>query len=249
MTAKSIYFNLFDGKVQCNICGWKDARLESDSWHPETICPQCMSQVRQRLFVGIMEQSTVLSFDNLIANKKVLHFAPDKGLTNLLKPKSAEYLTADFLAEGYEYQHIDYNIDMSKMESIQDKQFDCVIAFDVLEHIPDHMRAIQETHRILKKGGYCFFTVPQQDGLDHTIEDLETTDPKERERKFGQFDHWRIYGADFKDMIASKGFEVQAISKDSLDDPYVARHVLHPPVLSDNPSATNHREVFFGKKQ
>jgi len=42
----------------------------------------------------------------------------------------------------------------------KDSYFDAVTCFDVLEHIPDHERAIKEARRILKPNGYFFIMVP-----------------------------------------------------------------------------------------
>ena len=51
------------------------------------------------------------------------------------------------------------------MKLLKNDFFDCVIACDVLEHVPKHISGIREVNRILKKGGYCIFTVPQKDNL------------------------------------------------------------------------------------
>lgn len=250
LVIKNGCFKIFkiEGKVQCNICGWKDFKFKSDNWHANTICPNCKSSVRQRLFVEIIKHSKDLNIADLISNKKILHFAPDNCLKEILYASSKEYKTADLLAEGYTYSHIDFNIDMTNMKAIGDSEFDCVIAFDVLEHIPDHLKAIQETHRILKKGGYCIFTIPQKDGLDKTFENLLISDPQKREQIFGQWDHWRIYGTDFKDMIENFGFKVTVCDKNTFDNQLVSKHVLYPPIISKHDLATNNRFIYFGEK-
>lgn len=46
-----------------------------------------------------------------------------------------------------------------------DGSFDLVSALDVLEHIPDDQRAIQEMFRVLKKGGFALVTVPAHQWL------------------------------------------------------------------------------------
>ena len=245
---KPVYFTAFPHEVECNICEWVDTKLLSDPWHPHVICPGCGSKIRQRLFWAAVTHIEELRIAKIFNNKRVLHFAPDKCLTKRLSKEAQQYTTADFLAEGYSYKHIDLNLDISDMKAVDDEAFDCVIAFDVLEHVPDYLRAIEETNRVLAPGGYCIFTVPQQDDLETTFEDLTITDPKERERTYGQWDHLRIYGNDFKDKIASRGFEVTLVSRDDFDDDLVCKSVLYPPVVSDNPLATNNRLVYFGKK-
>ncbi len=41
-----------------------------------------------------------------------------------------------------------------------DNEFDVVCAFDVIEHVSDHVTAVAELHRVCKPGGICFTTVP-----------------------------------------------------------------------------------------
>lgn len=41
-----------------------------------------------------------------------------------------------------------------------DASFDLVCAFDVVEHVDDHQKAIQELRRVCKPGGKIFITVP-----------------------------------------------------------------------------------------
>jgi ubiquinone/menaquinone biosynthesis C-methylase UbiE len=41
-----------------------------------------------------------------------------------------------------------------------DSQFDIVVAFEVLEHIPDDGQAANEIKRVLKPGGFLIFSVP-----------------------------------------------------------------------------------------
>jgi hypothetical protein len=44
-----------------------------------------------------------------------------------------------------------------------------------------------------------------------TFEDDSITDPKERSRIFGQYDHRRIYGRDYADRLREAGFEVEEV--------------------------------------
>jgi hypothetical protein len=44
-----------------------------------------------------------------------------------------------------------------------------------------------------------------------TREDPEVTDPQERERLFGQYDHVRLCGDDYPARIAEAGFEVDRV--------------------------------------
>jgi hypothetical protein len=44
--------------------------------------------------------------------------------------------------------------------TFSDSSFDIVITNDVLEHIPDYQKTYHEMHRVLKKDGYAFISVP-----------------------------------------------------------------------------------------
>jgi SAM-dependent methyltransferase len=44
----------------------------------------------------------------------------------------------------------------------QTETFDLVTAFEVLEHLPDDAAAVAEAARVLRPGGYFFFTVPNR---------------------------------------------------------------------------------------
>jgi ubiquinone/menaquinone biosynthesis C-methylase UbiE len=134
------------------------------------------------------------------------------------------------------------------MKKIADKSVDCVIACDVLEHVYNVKNGLSEIYRVLDNGCWCILTIPQKDHLDKTIEDATITDPKERERLFGQDDHFRIFGTDFKDMLEEAGFKVSVIDETFFDKETVEKYVLFPPVLSSNPLATNYRRVYFGQK-
>jgi len=51
---------------------------------------------------------------------------------------------------------------VGKMEKMafEDEFFDCVFAFEVLEHVEDDLLALKEVCRVLKKGGVFVFSVP-----------------------------------------------------------------------------------------
>ena len=92
-----------------------------------------------------------------------------------------------------------------------DKSFDVILCNHVLEHIPEDRKAMQELYRILKPGGWGVFQVPQDLKREKTLEDDTITDPKERARIFGQYDHVRVYGRDYFDLLEEAGFEAQGI--------------------------------------
>jgi hypothetical protein len=51
------------------------------------------------------------------------------------------------------------NEDITKL-TFDDRSFDIVLSFDVLEHVPDYCRAIQEFYRVLDNEGYLVLSAP-----------------------------------------------------------------------------------------
>ncbi len=233
----------FPKNVRCNICGWSGRHLASDDWHPFTVCWHCRSQVRHRLMVEALNRIDGLQWKDLVDQKRVLHFSPERQTTPLIKPRAAQYRTADFARDD-----VDLKLDLTNMPQIADGSIDLLIAADVLEHVPDHMQGMREIRRVLSSGGTAILTVPQQDNLEKTWGDPTVTDPAERERLFGQADHVRIFGSDMPELLQSVGFEVRVIGEKDFPPDFVRKHVLFPPILSPRPLATNYRKVFFAQK-
>ncbi|MEO6669551.1 MAG: class I SAM-dependent methyltransferase [Ferruginibacter sp.] len=83
---------------------------------------------------------------------------------------SGEFLSAYGLVTSVETEplFIDYlrkqNIDVTEASitnlPFNDNSFDLVCAFDVIEHVEDHLQAMKEMQRVCKKGGGVCITVP-----------------------------------------------------------------------------------------
>ena len=233
----------FPRLVKCNVCAWQGRHFLDSRWHPHTTCPRCVSGVRHRLLVAALSHIDVISYENIVYHKHVLHFAPEMSIKSILQEYADRYITADFLGEG-----VDMTLDISDMSSIKADEFGLLIACDVLEHVHDDIMAMHEIHRVLRLGGYAILTVPQKDDLEETFEDKTVVDPRDRKRIFGQSDHLRIYGSNFPKLLGRAGFKVRTISERDFTDDMARRYVLFPPVLSENPLATNYRKVFFAQK-
>jgi len=96
----------------------------------------------------------------------------------------------------------------------EDNSFGVILCSHVLEHIPDDRKAMRELYRVLKPGGWAILQVPII--RDKTFEDFSITKPEDRERVFGQWDHVRAYGKDYRDRLEKAGFKVRV-------DDYVKR--------------------------
>ena len=95
---------------------------------------------------------------------------------------------------------------------MKDEYFDLIICNHVLEHIEDDKSALDEMYRILKYNGISILQVPINVKRENTFEDLSIKSKIQREKYFGQYDHVREYGLDFKDRVEQAGFKVEMIN-------------------------------------
>ena len=136
---------------------------------------------------------------------KVLHIAPEQEfLRKFKKMKHLDYTSADLYSPI-----VDVKADILNLP-FENESFDVVICNHVLEHIQDDSKAMSELYRVMKKGGWGIVQVPMKISLEKTYEDFTITDPKERQKHFGQYDHVRWYGMDYFDRLKSVGFQVDA---------------------------------------
>ncbi|MEO5603883.1 MAG: methyltransferase domain-containing protein [Cyclobacteriaceae bacterium] len=193
-------------KVECPFCGWRGESFLPNGVEvrPNARCPKCNSLERHRLYY--------LYLKNVIpagGKLKVLHFAPEKILTRLF----TSYQNIDYLSADIDPSKAMVREDITRI-SRQDNSFDIIFCSHVLEHIPDDRLAMRELYRVLKPSGFAILQVPIKDifhgrVIEQTYEDFSITTPEGREKAFGQNDHVRVYGRDFKDRIASVGFHVR----------------------------------------
>lgn len=182
----------------CTVCGYS-GRFFSYGFPltADNMCPNCLSLDRHRAL------AIAASENRLFAGKDILHFAPEPSIADFIRkqgPKS--YKTGDLFKPN-----VDYKLDLQNI-ALPDQSFDIVICSHVLEHVPDDRRAMSELRRVLRPGGVAVIMVPLEEGLDETYEDPSIDTDAGRLIHFGQEDHVRLYGRDFRDRLRSAGFSL-----------------------------------------
>ena len=166
------------------------------------LSPSTLSLERHRLLWLYLTNET----NFFTSKKKVLHMAPEQCFLSRFKKLNHEYITADL-----DSPIADVKADIVNLP-FNDNSFDVIFCNHVLEHIQDDTKAMKELFRVMKKGGMGVFQVPQDLNRDVTFEDNSITDPKERAKIFGQYDHVRVYGRDYFDKLRSIGFNVEEVN-------------------------------------
>jgi SAM-dependent methyltransferase len=154
-------------------------------------CPACHGADRMRAILAYLRQAGVGA-----RAMKVLHVAPDFGLYLWLnRQPNVDYTASDL--DAFRYRHIAgfREADLTNLP-FDDESYDVMICSHVLEHVPDDRKALGEMWRVLKPGGQLLVMVPEALDGRPTDEDLSVVDPGEREQRFGQWDHVRLYSRD-----------------------------------------------------
>ncbi len=187
--------------VECPICKGKFRKFlpYGNKGANNRLCPKCLSLERHRLLWLYLNNKT----DFFTAKLKVLHIAPEQSFIKRFKKLSnLEYITADL-----ESPLADVKMNIKNMP-FNDNTFDVLICNHVLEHIDDEPKALSEVYRVLKPNGWAILQVPINYKLETTYEDSSITNPKEREKYFGQYDHVRFHGKDYPLRLEKAGFKV-----------------------------------------
>jgi SAM-dependent methyltransferase len=167
------------------------------------ICPRCDAHARHRLLWSyFVEQHRELFEQEL----RLLHVAPEFCfLRHFRRMKNLLYTTVDLTSPFAEH-----HADICRLP-FADASFDVVLCNHVLEHVADDATAMGELCRVLKPDGWGVMQVPIDSRLKATFEDPRITDPRERELRFGQHDHVRLYGTDYAERLTRAGFSVEII--------------------------------------
>lgn len=198
------------GKL-CPLCGCQRRKFMPYGYvtsRENALCPNCLSLERHRLlWLWLVRESDIGR--GAMALPKMLHIAPEVALMRKFRKMYAStpdrYVTADL-----ESPLADMHFDVQQIP-LEAESFDAVICNHIMEHVEDDHKALSELYRIMRRGGWGVILSPVELEREETFEDDTITDPAERTRIFGQYDHRRIYGRDYAARLREAGFEVYDI--------------------------------------
>lgn len=203
---------LYLGKgKQCPLCGCQRRKFLPYGYvtsRENALCPNCLSLERHRLlWLWLVRESDIGR--GAMALPKMLHIAPEVALMRKFRKMYAStpdrYVTADL-----ESPLADMHFDVQQIP-LEAESFDAIICNHIMEHVEDDGKALRELYRIMRRGGWGVILSPVELEREKTFEDDTITDPAERTRIFGQYDHRRIYGRDYAARLREAGFEVYDI--------------------------------------
>ncbi len=174
-------------------------------------CPRCNASPRERLMRHLLDCGML----QVPAQGAILHIAPsERSLVRRFRQQAAEFVPADLYPQTYSLEGVQ-RLDLMELDDIN--RFDVIYASHVMEHVPDDKLGFRNIYRALKAGGEAWVMVPLAEGKKTEDGSFEMS-VREREKRFGQWDHVRMYGMDIVDRITEAGFTVQVINADSIDE-------------------------------
>lgn len=173
--------------MKCNLCG--NDRFIDMGIRKKVQCAGCGSLERTRLLWMYIER---LKLDK---TANVLHFAPEKGLYDVLSKHldKKNYTVADINPNNYPFVDSCRQMDLCDLDEQIACEYDLIIHSHVLEHTPCNIAyTLFHLHRMLKKSGTHLCIVPFMGGKYD--ESFQALSDEERQRRFGQPDHVRRFG-------------------------------------------------------
>ncbi len=227
---------LYGKRKKCNCCGRsfyefkpRTNTIDCELYHqhhiigagnrPDYRCPYCNATDRERWLRYVVEKHT----DLLNKPNRLLHFAAEETIYTLFRnSKNIDYFPCDInpLENWYKADITDIPFD--------DGSFDYVMSNHVLEHVEDEERAVSEIRRVLKDDGCWIFSFPICMDIK-TFEDKSIVDPDQRIEAYGQKDHVRLYGNDFKERFGNYGWKMSIYTpSEELDNKTISLYGILP---------------------
>jgi len=178
------------------------------------VCPVCGSLDRERWQYYVLQNETNIFKENCC----VLHIAPERSIYRMIRANPL----CDYYAGDIQVGRAMHQVDLTNIQFC-DNFFDYVIVNHVFEHISDEGKLFNEIKRVLKPDGKLICSFPICLDMD-TFEDENIISEEARLKYYGQKDHVRLYGIDYKEHIEQYGLSVitkspeQYFSKEEIEN-------------------------------
>jgi SAM-dependent methyltransferase len=149
---------------ECWVCSRKRTflydRKYSDgahvNWRERLVCSHCGLNNRLRLCVQVIERMASRGASMYLTEQVT-------PLAACLTRRYSKLVKSEYLGDGLTPGSVDArgirHEDVTAL-SFGDRSFDCVLSFDVLEHVPDYRAALAEFGRVLKDNGSLILSAP-----------------------------------------------------------------------------------------
>ena len=129
------------------------------NWREHLRCPRCDLISRVRATVHFLEERIL----SQLKSPSIYITEQNTPLYRLLASRYSKVVGSEYLGDAVAFGQ--KNANGFRNESLtrltfDANTFDCVVALEVLEHIPVYGRALEEIRRVLRPGGFLMLSVP-----------------------------------------------------------------------------------------
>jgi glycosyltransferase involved in cell wall biosynthesis/SAM-dependent methyltransferase len=127
------------------------------NWREHLACVQCGFTNRLRASMHFLYQRV-----RPVANASIYITEQTTQLYKWLKTRHPKLVGSEYFGDEIPFgakKNGIRNEDLTAL-TFADNSFDCILSFDVMEHVSDDLSALAEVHRCLKPGGTFLFTAP-----------------------------------------------------------------------------------------
>ena len=111
----------------------------------------------------------------------------------LLDDSQTKYFGVDIVdAEKFDYNNTDITPFNGEDIPFEDEKFDGLICTEVLEHVQNYQKLIDEMHRVMKRGGQGFITIPWSARYHYIPYDFFRYTPSSLKTMFAKFSEAKI---------------------------------------------------------
>lgn len=140
------------------LVGFEHSATSEPNWRETVNCPETYFNNRMRATFQIIDFEM-----NLLSDTKIYVTEQVTPAWKWFSERFENAIGSEFLNDGTPRGATNSSgirsEDLTNL-SFEDGIFDAVVSLDVIEHIPDFIKAFRETHRILRFGGRLFWSVP-----------------------------------------------------------------------------------------
>lgn len=128
------------------------------NWREHLVCPHCRLNNRMRASLHLFEQIVKPGRNSSLYISEQVTLLYRWLTRNYRDVRGSEYMGTTIPFGSTDKRGI-RNESITHL-SFPPNEFDCVLSFDVFEHVPNVQQAFHELHRVLKPDATLFFTVP-----------------------------------------------------------------------------------------
>ena len=115
----------------------------------------------------------------------------------------------NYAKKYYAHKKVKYLLSSAENLPFDDKYFDMVAAFEIIEHVTDYQKTLKEVFRVLKNNGYLFISSPNPRDLLNRLRHQILSKPFPTKYQENPLHTKEFYYEELFDIIRNNGFKIE----------------------------------------